>query len=75
MRRTAVALTVALGLGGCAHVSAVNPDSGIVEGTTSASLALKQAEAFCAKTGRTAHAANFDALLGKMMFDCVARSG
>lgn len=64
---------VALGLSGCASVAAVNDNSGIVENAGSAKQALQKAEAHCAPTNRTAHATNYDALLGSMTFDCVAK--
>lgn len=63
----------ALSLGGCISVAAVNPDGGIVENANSAKAALKRAEAHCAATGRTAKAVKYDALMGALTFECIAR--
>jgi uncharacterized protein YceK len=71
--RTGLIAALAALLAGCASVRAVNPDSGIVEGASGAGQALAKADAYCAKTGRTAHAAAFNDLFGTLMFDCVAR--
>jgi hypothetical protein len=72
MRLLLLACATAM-VAGCANVRAVNPDSGIVEGASGAGQALAKADAYCANTGRTAHAAAFNDLLGTLMFDCVAR--
>lgn len=76
MRLGLLMTAAAVMLAGCAgDLRAVNPDSGIIENATTAGGALSKADAYCAKTNRTARAASFDAIMGVMRFDCVARSG
>lgn len=71
--RQFVALALAAGLSGCASLAAVNPDGGIVENSATAGGALKVAQTHCDKTGRTAKAMSYDALMGALTFECVAK--
>jgi hypothetical protein len=66
-------LVLLAALAGCASVASVSPNGGIVENAATASGALKVAQTHCEKTGRTARALNYEALMGSLTFECVAK--
>lgn len=68
-----IIICAALALAGCASVASVNLDGGIIENAGSASGALKLAQTHCNKSGRTAKATHYDALMGSLTFECVAK--
>lgn len=72
MRLTIVGLA-ALALSGCASVTAVNDKGGVVEHVGQAGTGLKLADAYCAKSGKTAKATDFSVWASTLTFECIAK--